>query len=355
MSDQINERKYDHIRIITSDENVDRKKSYFDFIHLKHRALPEIDLAQVDPSVTFMGKKLAFPLLISSMTGGHHDMVRRINKNLAIAAEETGVAMGVGSQRVMFDNPDARKSFEIRQYAPSILLFANLGAVQLNYGFDISHCREAVAVAGADGLYLHLNPLQEAVQPEGDTNFSNLATKIGEITKNLDVPVILKEVGAGLGLDDVILANEHGVKYFDVAGSGGTSWSRIEHYRRNDEKENIGLLFQDWGNPTPLALRALRPMHDKITVISSGGLRSGIDMAKSVILGAKLCGMAKPFLKPATQSADAVIHTIEKFKKEFTVAMFLLGVRNFDQLFLNESLISQRSEWQLEIVNLYDE
>ena len=318
---------------------MDRKKSYFDFIHLKHRALPEIDLAQVDPSVSFMGKKLSFPLLISSMTGGDHDLVRRINMNLAIAAEATGVAMGVGSQRVMFDNPDARKSFEIRRHAPSTLLFANLGAVQLNYGFDISHCRQAVATVGADGLYFHLNPLQEAVQPEGDTNFSNLAARIGEIAKKLHVSVILKEVGAGLELDDVLLAFEYGVKYFDVAGSGGTSWSRIEHYRQNNEKNNIGLLFQDWGNPTPLALRALRPLHDKITVISSGGLRSGIDMAKSVILGAKLCGMAKPFLKPATESADAVIHTIEKFKKEFTVAMFLLGIRNFDQLFLDRKSV----------------
>lgn len=340
MSDQINERKNDHIRIITGDENVDRKKSYFDFIHLKHRALPEIDLAQVDPSVTFMGKKLAFPLLISSMTGGDHDLVRRINRNLAIAAEATKVAMGVGSQRVMFDNPEARASFAIRQHAPSTLLFANLGAVQLNYGFDISHCREAVAAVGADGLYFHLNPLQEAVQPEGDTNFASLAAKIGEIAKNLSVPVLLKEVGAGLDLDDVTLAFEHGVKYFDIAGSGGTSWSRIEHHRQDDERDNIGLLFQDWGNPTPLALRLLRPLQDKITVISSGGLRSGIDMVKSVILGAKLCGMAKPFLQPATESADAVIRTIEKLKKEFTVAMFLLGIRNFEQLFLNESLIS---------------
>ncbi|NQZ69356.1 MAG: type 2 isopentenyl-diphosphate Delta-isomerase, partial [Lentisphaeria bacterium] len=170
MSKQTNDRKIEHINIITNDETVDRKKFYFDDVLLKHRAMPEIDLEDVDTSCTVLGKELSFPLLISSMTGGDHELVKTINKNLATAAEACKVAMGVGSQRVMFENPDAAESFAIRQYAPTTLLFANLGAVQLNYGFTETECQAAVDHLEADALFLHLNPLQEAVQPEGDCN-----------------------------------------------------------------------------------------------------------------------------------------------------------------------------------------
>jgi isopentenyl-diphosphate delta-isomerase len=342
VSDPTNERKSQHIRIITSDSEVDRRKFYFDAIRLQHRALPELNLTGIDPSVEFLGKRLSFPLLISSMTGADHDLLRAVNKNLATAAEATGVAMGVGSQRVMFTDPQARESFELRQYAPTALLFSNLGAVQLNYGFTIDHCREAISVLKADALYLHLNPLQEAVQPEGDTDFAGLAEKIGAVTRQLEKPVVLKEVGAGISDRDVELVIKHGIKYIDVAGSGGTSWSRIEHYRQpEEEKDDVGLLFQDWGNPTPLALRMLQPFHDRVTVIASGGIRSGIDMAKAIILGASLCGVAQPFLKPAMESPDKVIAVIKRMKREFTVAMFLLAVPNFEGLHNNSSLITE--------------
>lgn len=332
-----NDRKIEHINIINS-QDVDRKHNYFDAIRLKHRALPEVDLDKIDPSVLFMGKRLSFPLLISSMTGGSHDVARQINRNLALAAQQTNVAMGVGSQRVMFTHTEARASFEIRSLAPHTLLFANLGAVQLNYGFGIDQCREAVQTIDADALYLHLNPLQEAVQPEGNVNFNGLAKKIGEIATSLAVPVIVKEVGAGISLADATLLLEHGITYIDVAGSGGTSWSRIENFREKNQ-DNLGLLFQDWGTPTPLALRSLQPLKKNITMIASGGIRSGVDMAKAVILGASLCGLAKPFLKPAMESADAVIRVIQKLKREFTVTLFLLGLDKVDDLFLNESLM----------------
>lgn len=335
-----NDRKLEHINIINSDEQVDRRKNYWDAIHLRHRALPELELRQIDASVFFMGKKLAFPLLISSMTGGSQDVVQTINKNLAMAAEATGVALGVGSQRVMFTHPEAKESFAIRKYAASTLLFANLGAVQLNYDFGIDHCRAAVETVGADALYFHLNPLQEAVQPEGDTNFAALSDKIGTIAKSLQKPVIVKEVGAGMSVADASLLAEHGVQFLDVAGSGGTSWSRIENFRRKDEQnDNLGVLFQDWGNPTPAALQELRSLESKMTFVASGGIRSGIDMAKAVILGASLCGLAKPFLKPAMESPDAVIQVINRLKREFTTAMFLMGVQNFNQLHYNESLM----------------
>ncbi|MFH0954407.1 MAG: type 2 isopentenyl-diphosphate Delta-isomerase [Verrucomicrobiota bacterium] len=340
MTDQTNERKIRHIRTIESDLEADRRKYYFDDLRLTHRALPELDLKQVDPSVTFMGKKLSFPLLISSMTGGDHDLLRKINRNLALAAEASGVAMGVGSQRVMFSHPMSRGSFDIRTFAPTALLFANLGAVQLNYGFTLEMCREAVQVVGADALVLHLNPLQEAVQPEGDTHFAGLGAKVAEIVQHLDKPVVLKEVGAGVSEEDAQLAVRCKIKYIDVAGAGGTSWSRIEHRGLvESEGNNLGLAFQDWGIPTPEALRRLKPYRDRLTLIASGGIRSGIDMAKAMVLGASLCGIASPFLKPATESAEAVTALVAALKREFTTAMFLLGMAKAEQLIGNEGLL----------------
>jgi isopentenyl-diphosphate delta-isomerase len=285
-----------------------------------------------------MEKNLSFPLLISSMTGGDHELVRTINRNLATAAERESVAMGVGSQRVMFDHPAARDSFAIREAAPNTLLFANLGAVQLNHGFGIEECRAAVEVVDADGIYFHLNPLQEAVQPDGDTRFGGLARKIADVAAELPVPVILKEVGAGLSRTDAALFAGSAVRYLDVAGTGGLSWSRIEHHR-NQDADDLGLAFQDWGIPTPVALQQLAPLRDKFTLIASGGIRSGIDMAKAMVLGASLCGMASPFLQPATDSADAVTDVIHHIRREFETAMFLLGVRTVEALEGNKNLL----------------
>ena len=340
MQDPTNERKLKHLRTIESDPETDRRKFYFDDIRLTHRALPELNLAEIDPSIEFMGKTLSFPLLISSMTGGDHDLVRTINRNLATAAEKTGVAMGVGSQRVMFSQPAARSSFEIRKYAPTTLLLANLGAVQLNYGFTLDMCEEAVAAAGADALILHLNPLQEAVQPSGNTNFAKLSTRIIHIAERLNKPVVLKEVGAGLSEEDVRLVADGGIRYIDVAGAGGTSWSRIEHYSLvEEEREDLGLTFQDWGIPTPRALMALKKYRGRLTLIASGGVRSGLDMAKAMILGASLCGIAAPFLKPAIESSDKVVKVINTLKREFVTALFLLGQGSVKGLIGNEELL----------------
>ncbi len=343
MHDLNNVRKTEHINIINSEEGIDRGRNYFDALLLKHRALPELNLKDVDTGIEFMRKKLSFPLIISSMTGGDNEMVTKINRNCALAAQKTGVAMGVGSQRVMFSSPAARDSFAIRRFAPDALLFANLGAVQLNYGFGISECREAVQVLGADALFLHLNPLQEAVQPEGDVDFSGLSGKIGEIAAQLSCPVIIKEVGAGIADADVELLMQNNIRYIDVAGTGGTSWSRIEGFRSKND-HGLGIQFQDWGIPTPLALAMLEKYKQRITVIASGGIRSGLDMAKAMILGASLCGIAKPFLRPAMESAEAVIEVIEKLKHEFKVAMFLTGVKNIKSLQFNKSLILKWDE-----------
>ncbi len=324
MNTSLNKRKIEHLDIIRQDPDTDRRQHFFDRIHLKHRALPEIDLESVDPSVNFEGKKLSFPLFISSMTGGAHERLTRINRNLARAAEATGVAMGVGSQRVMFMDEAARESFHLRPFAPNAVLFANIGAVQLNYGFTPDMCREAVEWLDADGLYLHLNPLQEAVQPEGDTNFSGLAAKIAAVVDAVDVPVLVKEVGAGISREDVQCLMDAGVRFIDVAGRGGTSWSRIEQQRRSTPHQ-LGYLFQDWGLPTPQALQMLQPYASCFEFIASGGVRNGLDMAKAMVLGASYCGMARPFIGPAEESAEAVMEMIEQRKEEFRIALFLTG------------------------------
>ena len=349
MNDATNDRKIEHIQVIESDKLTDRQGNYFDAIRLKHRALPEIALRDVDTRCEFLGKSLAFPLLISSMTGGDHKIIQRINKNLAQAAEHCKVAMGVGSQRVMFSSETARNSFDLRKYAPTTVLLSNLGAVQLNEGFTLEKVRALIDVLDADGLYLHLNPLQEAIQIEGDTDFSNLHLKIAELVKQLDIPVLLKEVGSGLSVEDLELGVKAGIQYFDVAGKGGTSWSRVEHQRNqkrqipNADKrlglDQLGLCFQDWGIDTVSSLKMLSAHSSGVTLISSGGLRDGIDMAKSVILGASICGLAAPFLKPAMESSEAVIFEIEKLHKEFKTAMFLLGIKDIESLFKNDSLI----------------
>lgn len=340
MSSGINNRKVQHIQIVNAEEGVDRRGNYFDRIRLVHRALPELDLKRIDPSIQILGKRLSFPLLISSMTGGDDEMIRSINYNLAVAAERTGVAMAVGSQRVMFTNPSARKSFDLRPLAPTALLLSNLGAVQLNYGLTLEMCREAMAVLSADALVLHLNPLQEAVQPEGDTDFSGLADKIVAVAKGLEKPIILKEVGCGFSPADMELVIRGGIHYIDVAGAGGTSWSRVEHHRQTDPGSgSLGVLFQDWGLPTPRALNLLRRYTDRMTLIASGGVRSGLDMVKAAVLGASLSGVAAPLLKPAMVSADEVVTAIEKLRSEFVTAMFLLGVGSVAELVGNLSLV----------------
>jgi len=333
----INQRKLDHIHIVSEDGDMDRRKYYFDRIHLSHRALPELNLQEVNPSVKFMGKSLSFPLLISSMTGGADEELIKINRNLAKAAEAEGIALAVGSQRVLRSDDAARASFDLRKYAPNALLLGNLGAVQLNYDMGFADCEAVVDILEADGLYLHLNPLQEAVQPEGDTDFSTLRSKIAVIVKTLKKPVVIKEVGAGISPEDVEHLLAAGIKYIDVAGCGGTSWSRVESHR-SDEPE-LGELFSDWGIPTPVALRLMKPYRHEMKMIASGGIRSGIDMAKSMILGASLCGIARPFLNPARESADAVREVIQRFKREFTIAMFLLGAGTIDDIKDNEGLI----------------
>mgnify|MGYP002747571309 FL=1 len=332
-------RKREHLDAIAQDPAIERGDSGFAAIRLSHRALPEIALDDVDTRCNFLGKTLRLPLLISSMTGGDDPEIRRINHNLAQAAEQCGVALAVGSQRVQFTNPAAEASFRLREIAPNTVLLANLGAVQLNYGFGVEYCRRAVETLAADGLYLHLNPLQEAVQPEGDTNFAGLATKIAAVVRALPVPVLLKEVGSGLSPADIARGKQAGIRHFDLAGRGGTSWSRIEHHRRRDPADTLGLTFQDWGLTTVEALRLNRAAHPDVVLIASGGIRNGIDMAKAILLGAELCGIAAPFLAAAQHSAAAVSAAIARLEREYRTALYLLGCHNNAALRDNHALL----------------
>ncbi|BBP42790.1 isopentenyl-diphosphate delta-isomerase [Thiosulfativibrio zosterae] len=341
MTDQsITQRKQDHILALQTDEQIERQQSGFDTIQLSHRGLPELDFAEVSTQTSFLNTLLNCPLLISSMTGGAADNLVKMNIHLAEAAESAKVALAVGSQRAMILDAKAQKSFQLRDYAPNIPLIANIGAVQLNYGFGIDEARKAVDILQANALYLHLNPLQEVIQPEGDTNFAKLADKIEALAKQLEVPIILKEVGCGLSSKDIILGINAGIRWFDLAGRGGTSWSRIEAHRaQNDQQKQLGIRFQDWGLTTPQALQMAQPFQNQANFIASGGIRNGIDMVKSVIMGGQICGIAAPFLEAALDSSEAVVETIARYQHEFKVAQFLLGAPTVKDLFLNDTLL----------------
>ena len=289
-----------------------------------HNALPEIDIDEIDLGANFLGKRLNAPLLISSMTGGF-DLARKVNRNLAAAAQKLGLAMGVGSQRVAIEEPGAADSFKVRDLAPDILLLGNLGAVQLNYGYGIEQCRKAVAMIDADGLILHLNVLQEAVQPEGNRNFKGLARRIAQICRYLEVPVVAKEVGFGISVDAALRLKQAGVKAIDVAGRGGTSWYAVEAKRSAQKGKPLEQTFADWGIPTEEALVQVRSAVPDIELVASGGIRNGLDVAKSIALGANVAAIGQPLLAPALESADKVVQSLLKVIHEIKVAMLCVG------------------------------
>ena len=266
------------------------------------------------------------------MTGGTEEAAE-INRNLARAAQAYGLGMGVGSQRAALEEPSLAYTYRVRDVAPDILLLANLGAVQLNYGYGIVECRRAVEMIGADALILHLNPLQEALQPEGNTDFAGLLAKIEALCRSLEVPVVVKEVGWGISEEVARLLAEAGVAAIDVAGAGGTSWSEVEMRRAGSESaRRIAESFADWGIPTAESVQMARRGAPRTTIIASGGIRTGVDVAKAIALGADAAGMASPLLKPATVSAEAVGERIREVLEELRTAMFCVGARSIQEL-----------------------
>lgn len=328
----ISKRKDDHIRINLEEDVNSKLSTGLENYQLIHQALPEISLADVDTRQLLFGKALPVPLLVSSMTGGSKQS-DQINRRLAIAAQEVGCCMGVGSQRAAIENPDVQNTYQIRKCAPDILLFANLGAVQLNYGYGIDECQKAIDMIEADGLILHLNPLQEALQLEGNTNFSGLINKIAAIKKALNVPLIVKEVGWGISQKTARLLFEAGVDAVDVAGGGGTSWSQVEMHRIADPyKAQTSRSFVDWGIPTAISIQNARLANEHWPIFASGGLRTGIDITKCLALGATLGGMAGIFLKAANQSLDTTVNVMKMIVDQIRIAMFASGAKNLDDL-----------------------
>lgn len=321
------DRKAEHIRLAL-EKRMQLDQSFWDDWTFEHVALPEIDRAEIDTSVTFLGRTLRAPLLISCMTGGT-ESAARINRHLAIAAEECQVALGVGSQRKALEDAEQARTFMVRDQAPTVPLIGNIGAVQLNYGYGVAECEACVSMIGADALALHLNALQEAIQPEGQCDFSGLLDKIEQRTKDLSVPVMVKEIGCGLSGEVGRALAERGVEYLDTAGLGGTSWARIEAQRAGDP--SIGELFADWGVPTPDSIQALAGIPG-VTVIGSGGIRNGLDAAKALALGADIVGAAYPFLEAAVESPEKVVARIERTIEELRICMFCTGARTIGGL-----------------------
>jgi isopentenyl-diphosphate delta-isomerase len=291
--------------------------------------LPESDLAAVRTDVRLLGRRLEAPLLIGAMTGGA-DASAQINRNLALAAQDLGLGMMLGSQRIMLEEPDAAASFRVRRVAPDILLLGNLGVAQLNKGYGAEEVRRAIGEVEADGLAFHANPLQEAVQAEGDGDFRDLVRRLGALAAEVDAPLVLKEVGHGLDTETVRAVAGIGLAALDVAGAGGTSWARVEEYVRHGEIVHPELV--EWGIPTADAIVGARCHAPDLTLIASGGIRSGLDAAKALALGADAVAVALPLLRPALESADAVRDVLKRIVDELRIAMHCAGAGSVTDL-----------------------
>ena len=334
----ISDRKLEHLWLCKHcDVEHKHKKTGFEEIELIHKALPQINKEEIDINIEFLGKTLEAPIIITGMTGGHPASLS-INRELARAAEQLNIGLGMGSQRAGIENPKLKSTYTVmRDEAPSIFLIGNIGAPQIEYA------EEAAAMMNLDALAVHLNPLQEAIQPEGDVNASNYLEYVGEASKKLDIPIIVKETGAGIKREDAIALTRAGAAAIDVAGAGGTSWAAVETYRSKDPY--MGNLFRDWGIPTAVStIEVLQSVN--IPIISSGGIRSGLDAAKALALGADAVGLALPVLKEAYMGYEAVKIKIMKFIEELKVAMYLVGASNISELRKSDLLIMGKTkEW----------
>src|SRR6266702_189671 len=339
MTDEVKQRKIEHVNIALGQDISAAQSANWNDVQFVHQALPEVDLDEIDTTVSFLGHRLRYPIFISSLTGGHDDVIS-INRNLARAAEQYGLALGVGSQRAGIVNPEVISSYAItREHAPKTYLIANIGAPQLiaqahHAPFTIEQVEHAVTMIGANALAVHMNSLQEATQPEGDRRAVGEAAALKTLTEKVSVPVIAKETGAGVCREQALLLRSCGVAAIDVGGAGGSSMSALEAERskaRGDARtHNIGLLFRNWGIATPVSI--IEAKVARLPLISTGGVRTGLDMARALALGATLVGMGFPFLKAASQSYDAVCELLETIVAELKVAMQLSGAASIEQL-----------------------
>lgn len=341
-------RKEDHIDIcIDKDIQAQNKSTGLEDIYLIHRALPEISLNEINTSTTIFDHKLKAPIVIEAMTGGTRKALV-INSALAEAAEKLGLAMGVGSQRVALENPQLEESFKVvRKKAPNAFLIGNLGASQILKKNSFNEIQKAIDMIDADAFAIHLNPLQEAIQPEGSASFSGVLKKIREIATELSVPLLIKETGAGISFEDAVLLEEAGVKGIDVSGAGGTSWAAVESFRAKktfDElHERLGKVFWDWGIPTAVSIIEVKQT-TQLTLIASGGIRTGIEATKTLALGANAVGIASPLLKSALEGG--VENVLKTLIEEIKMTMFLVGANTIEKLNETPLVITNHvAEW----------
>lgn len=333
----VQQRKKDHINICvkTNVEPWKGRPSIWNKYSLPYTALPEVNLETLDSTCTFLGKEISFPFIISSMTGGEaHGRI--INMNLAKACEAERIPFGLGSMRIVNRYASAAHTFDVKEFCPSIPMMANIGLVQLNYGFGAAEINKIIKSVNADGLFIHLNHTQEMCQPEGDTNFEGLIEKLRKVLPEISVPVVVKGVGHGIDHASIKILKSMGVKYIDVSGCGGTSWAWIEGRRQkyDNEEANIGYLYRDVGIPTDVCLKESAPLarNGELTLIAGGGIRNGIDVAKAIMMGAEYATAAMPFLAAALESPEAVRAVIQRFRYEFRTAMFTCGAKNLSEL-----------------------
>ncbi len=319
---------------------------------LIHKALPEVDYDKIRLDVEFLGNKLSAPFLIASMTGGHPETYE-INKNLAIAVENLNLGMGVGSQRAGIERKEVEKTFSVvREYAPNAFIYANIGIAQI-IEHGIEYAEKAIEMVEADAIAIHLNFLQEVIQPEGDLKAKGAKEAISELVE-LKVPIIIKETGAGIAREVVFELRESGVRAIDVGGKGGTSWSGVEVYRARDElTREVGMNFWDWGLPTAFSII---DVFDILPTIATGGIRSGIDIAKAIAIGADMASSALPFLKPATKGYEEVEKKLKYFLRGLKTAMFLTGCEKIEDLWRIHIFISGKlKEWlEFREINIHE-
>jgi len=327
------QRKLEHLRIcLEEDVQSPVLTTGLERYRFVHQALPELNLSQIDTTTLFLGHPLQAPIMIAPMTGGTA-AAQAINRHLAIAAQELGLGLGLGSQRAAIEDPALADTYRVRDVAPDIFLAANLGAIQLNHGYAPADCQRAVDMIQADALILHLNPLQESLQGDGNTDFSGLLARIEAVCRALSVPVLVKEVGWGLSEDVARRLAAVGVAGLDVAGAGGTSWSEVEKHRAASEMlRRVAEAFAAWGIPTAESIQMARRGAPGLALVGSGGVRTGVDVAKVIALGADLAGLAAPLLRPATVSAEAVILRLQQLIIELRIAMFCVGARTVADL-----------------------
>lgn len=350
MAEKTLKRKSDHIKICLNEKaQAKQAKTGFQDIHFVHRSLPEIDRQKIDLSTNFLGHRFDAPLIVGAMTGGTPE-AEKINANIAQSVEILGLGMGVGSQRASIENPKLARTFAVaRKKAPNSFLIANIGGVQLTHGYGLKEVKKAVEMIDANAVAFHLNPLQEAVQPEGQTNFEGVLAKISEISGEIDVPVIVKETGCGIAAEDAKKLEIAGAKAIDVGGLGGTSFAAVEYYRTEEEGDGVqralGEAFWDWGTPTATTLVEVAQTV-RVPIIASGGLRDGLDIAKALALGGSLGSLSIPVLQAAAKSSAETKKLLSLLVEELRNVMFLVGASRVEHLSKVPIVITgSTSEW----------